>query len=508
MQGYQTYEIVFLGAMLVAVLATPIVTRIARAMRVVDEPNVRKIHAAAIPRLGGAAIVFAVLAFSLPILFLDNAIGQAFRRDQVQFIVLMAGGLFMFAVGLADDLVGLRARVKLLAQLAAALAVCASGTRIESVVVEGLVTIDFGWLSWPITVFWIVGITNALNLIDGLDGLAAGISVIVCGVIATFALYEEQVFMAVLMLSVVGGLLGFLFLNFNPARIFMGDCGSLFLGFVISASSVRSAEKAATVVGLALPFVALGVPIFDTLFSILRRTLQRRGIMSPDRGHIHHRLLQLGFKQHQVAILIYLVTLITGGLGLFMIFVRGAGMLAIFGGVLVLLLLAFRAVGAVRFRETLAAVRHNRSIARQVLEQRHAFEDVDLRARDAKTFDQWWGALCLAADKLEFLKLSLDMPTGDGGVRTLLWRRAAPLGPPCPSLAMSMPIRPQGDGPALRAEIEVYVNGSVESAGRRVSLFGRLIDEHRIADLPAGEGRPPESAPQAPGALTNPPQNP
>ena len=526
LQGYMTYEVVFLGAMLMAILTTPIATRVARAMRALDQPDARKIHASAIPRLGGIAIVFSVLVLTLPVLALDNAIGAAFRDGQMQFIVIVAGAMFMFVVGLIDDLKGLRARIKLFAQLGAAAAVCASGVRIHSVSIDGLGTWDFGWLSWPITICWIVGVTNALNLIDGLDGLAAGISVIACGVVAVFALYMGQPVMSVLMLAVVGSLLGFLFLNFNPARIFMGDCGSLFLGFIISAASVRAADKAATIVGLALPFVALGVPIFDTLFAILRRTLQRRGIMSPDRGHIHHRLLQRGLKQHQVAVLIYLVTLVTAGLGLFMVFLRGAASLAVFGLILVILLTVFRAVGAVRLKETLVAFRRNRAIAREALQQRQAFEDADLSARDIKTIDQWWQSVCQAADKLEFLRLAIDLPIPDGGVRRMTWARTSP--PPSTphnSIVMTLPLRtsrtasplrttesdagePRDDRPlvesqesngsgarkapidsagrteSLKAEIEVYVNGSIESAGRRVALFGRLIDEHSLADLP------------------------
>jgi hypothetical protein len=261
-------------------------------------------------------------------------------------------------------------------------------------------------------------------------------------------------------------------------------CGAT--GDTASAASVRAADKAATVVGLALPFVALGVPVFDTLFAILRRTLQRRGIMSPDRGHIHHRLLQYGFKQHQVAVLIYVVTLVAAGLGLFMVFTRGAWNLAIFGLILVILVTIFRLVGAVRLKETFAALRRNRAIAQEALQQRQAFEDADLTARDAKTVEEWWLSLCKAAEKLEFMRLSLDLPQRDGQVRKLLWRRPAPQAGH-ESLLMTLPIRQRGEAESLKAHVEVYVNGSVESAGRRITLFGRILDEHGIADLPDGE---------------------
>ena len=164
--------------------------------------------------------------------------------------------------------------------------------------------------------------TNALNLIDGLDGLAAGISAITCGAMAAFAWYMNQPVTSVIMLALLGSLMGFLFLNFNPARVFMGDSGSLFIGFILSTVSVQCANLGMvgpdnrpwpTVVGLALPMLCMGVPILDTLLSILRRMMQRRGIFSPDRGHIHHRLLAMGLRQHQVALMVYVVTLFAAG---------------------------------------------------------------------------------------------------------------------------------------------------------------------------------------------------
>lgn len=481
--GYHTYEYVLMAAMLLSILANPVVIHFARRRRLLDQPGLRKVHASAIPRIGGVAIVFATLASVLPVLGFDNNIGEAFRDDRVQIITILAGGLCMFIMGLLDDVRGLRPRFKLLCQVIAALAVCVVGVRIKSLTL-GEWTLEMGWISWPLTMLWLVGVTNAVNLIDGLDGLAGGISTITCGVVAIFAISVNLPVMAVLMLAMVGSLLGFLFLNFNPARIFMGDCGSLFLGFVIAASSVRCSQKAATLVGLALPFLALGVPIFDTLFSIMRRTLQRRGIFSGDRGHIHHRLLDKGLAQHQVALIVYMVTLTAAGLGLFMLFLNGAGVLAIFGGVVVLLVVVFRAAGAVRWFESVAAYRHLQGVLRETAQQKQGFDNAVLLFRDAKSFDQWWQAACQAAEKLQFLRLSMDLTRPDGTSRHMVWQ--PPAGgdlPPGQRMAVTIPMRHLPPGQDMQTQAEVYVNGSVESAGRRIAFFGRLLDEHAPAEL-------------------------
>ena len=490
-RGYQTYEIVFLGAMLVAILATALVNKLARAMRILDQPGQRTVHAGAIPRIGGAAIVFAAFVMVLPILGLDNVIGAAARQCQTQLIMILAGGLFMFAVGIVDDIRGLRARTKFIAQLMAAAGVCAAGVRIETFALGGVHFLHLGWVSWPLTMLWIVGITNAMNLIDGLDGLAAGISTVTCGVIAAFAIYTGQPVMAILMLGILGSLLGFLFLNFNPARIFMGDCGSLFLGFVLASASVQCARKAETLVGLAVPFLAMGVPIFDTIFSMLRRLLERRGLFSPDREHIHHRLLAAGLRQHQVAILVYFVTLISAGLGLFMIFVRGEVALAIFVLVVTLLFLVFRAAGAVRLRETLVKLRHTRAVTREAREQRLVFEQAQLAMRAASTFDQWWTATCDAARKLGFIKLILRLSSRDGTGRTLVWHRTEAVDA-SKAIIMTLPIRDRRAGSTMQVRLYSIADGSIESVARGATFFGRLMDENGPASLspPAVEASP------------------
>jgi len=244
----KTYLFVYLGSAFLALVITPVVIWLARRLNIADVPDVRKVHTRTVSHIGGVAIFLSMICLTIGVLFLSNVIGDTFRDILPKLIVLLSTAAFIFFVGLIDDIrtKGLRARIKFLAQLAAAIIVCAVGIRIKSVAVADWLTLDFGWFSWPITLLWIVGITNAVNLSDGLDGLAAGISAVACGVIAVFAVYIGQPVMAVLMLAMLGSLTGFLFFNFNPAKIFMGDCGSMFLGFTIASSSILCHAKSST----------------------------------------------------------------------------------------------------------------------------------------------------------------------------------------------------------------------------------------------------------------------
>jgi len=372
----KTYLSVYLGSAILALAITPVVIWLARRLSIVDVPGARHVHTKPTSHIGGVAISLSMMCPTIAVLFLSNVIGDAFQDILPKLIVLLSAAGFIFFVGLIDDIKtkGLRARIKFLAQMAAAIAVCAVGIRIKSVAVTDWLTFDFGWFSWPLTIFWIVGITNAVNLSDGLDGLAAGISAVACGVIAVFAIYSGQVVMAVLMLALLGSLSGFLFFNFNPAKIFLGDCGSLFLGFMIASSSVLSLTKSSALVGLALPVLALGIPIFDTLFSMLRRFLERRSMSAPDRRHFHHRLLDLGLKQRHVVITIYVVTLLSASLGMFMMVTSDANSLIVIFCILLLLLLIFRVVGSVRLQEIIAGLQKKYAVRHQVQEEIKSFE--------------------------------------------------------------------------------------------------------------------------------------
>lgn len=480
----KTYLFIYLGSVLSAIVITPIVISIAHALRIYDRPDARKVHASAIPRIGGVAIFLSAICLTVAAPFLDNRIGEAFRSVQTQVITLLAAGTFIFLTGLIDDLRGMPVRYKLLAQVCAAVAVCIAGIRIDLLNIVNLFTLRLGWLSFVITIFWIVSITNAVNLIDGLDGLAAGISAVVCIVIAIFAFEIDRPLLVVLMLALLGSLCGFLFFNFNPARIFMGDCGSMFLGFVLASSSVLCATKSRTIVALALPALALGLPIFDTIFTMLRRYLNRRGIMSPDRGHLHHILLDMGLRHRHVVIVMYVLTVIAAGLGMFMMLTHNVGAVAIFASVLVLLVLVFRITGAVRLRDTIAGLRQKRAISRSARYEVESFEKAALHFHQVKTFDEWWQAVCLATDTMGFVRSELPLTNRDGTKRILVWEKDGDNGEVENTVKMTLPIHDRRFGSRLNLEARICTKGSLESVGRRISLFGRLIEEHSITNLP------------------------
>jgi len=490
----KTYLCVYLGSTFLALVITPIVIRLARQLNIIDVPGMRHVHTQPVASIGGVAIILSMLPLTISVLFVSNVIGDALRDILPELSVLLSAAAFIFFVGLIDDIStkGLRASAKLLAQIAAAIAVCAVGIRIKSLAIADWLTLDFGWFSWLLTLLWIVGITNAVNLSDGLDGLAAGISAVACGVIAIFAVYTGQVVMAVLMLALVGSLTGFLFFNFSPARIFMGDCGSMFLGFTIASSSVLCSTKSPVLVGLALPVLALGIPIFDTLFSMLRRFLERRSIFAADRRHFHHRLVDLGLKQRHVVITIYMVTLLAAGLGMFMMVTRNSSSLIVFFCILLLLLFIFHAVGSVRLKETMAGLQRKYAISHQEREEIKSFEDAELHFRRAETFYEWWQAVSAATDKMGFLSISLPIKNRDGTSRTLTWRQDDEGQKPKPHhdglLKVSIPVRDRRSGSSPNLEIEVCTGNSLESAGRRIALFTRLIEEHNIVGL-RGNGK-------------------
>jgi UDP-GlcNAc:undecaprenyl-phosphate GlcNAc-1-phosphate transferase len=524
----KTFACTFLASAFAALVLTPLVARIARRLGLVDVLGPRKVHSCPVPRIGGVAILLSMLIPTILVTALDNTVGSALREIQTKVIVMLGAATFVLLMGLVDDVRGLRARTKLLLQVMAAAAVCGFGVRIEGFAVGDLFTLSFGWLAWPITILWIVGITNAINLIDGLDGLAAGISAVACGVIAVFAISTGQPVMAVLMLALLGSLIGFLYFNFNPAKIFMGDCGSMLVGFVLATSSVMCASKSAALVGLALPALALGVPIFDTLFSMVRRILERRSVFSPDRGHFHHRLLKMGLRQRHVVLIMYGVTALVAGLGMFMMATRDAGTVAVFVSVAVLLLLLFRVAGSVHLRDSLAALRQNMALAREARDQKQTFEAAILRTGEARSFDEWWQALCAAAGQLEFASLALSVEGSDGGkggargdggtsvCETLIWRNSALTPALGQIIHVTMPPRLLAPGLHGRLELDVWVNGSLESAARSATLFSRLLDEYGLADptrLPGAlEGRPHGlrlAEPSARGALHDrPPRGP
>ena len=468
----KTYAIIYFGTALLAMLLVPLVSRVAKLYRLVDIPGPRKVHQDPVPRIGGVVFVLATLAFVLPLFALSNDISQSFREEQTKYVVLLASAVFVFAIGLIDDVRSIRPGIKFLCLVGASLAICASGATLRSISF-GSLEIELGWMAWPLAVIWITTITVGMNFVDGLDGLAGGIAVIVCGTIAFLAFWNGHVAMAVLMLAVLGSVQGFLFFNFHPAKIFMGDGGAMFLGFMVGAGSLVSQAKTCTLVGLALPILALGVPILDAGFTLIRRSvLYRRSIFAAERGHLHHRLLDLGLNQRTIAIIIYAVTAISASIGIFMLTSNGDWSIGLFAGGLVFLVIAYGGLGGARIRETMHAVKRNQTISREKKEGNHHFEDAQLRMSRVMSFDAWWESLGIMAEQMQFQTLELSMCDNGHPPKKRLWR-SDQNGKAGRAAEVTLPLRAAG------SEIKVRVgrNGSLEVTCRNIALLGRLVDE-------------------------------
>jgi UDP-GlcNAc:undecaprenyl-phosphate/decaprenyl-phosphate GlcNAc-1-phosphate transferase len=309
----RSYVVACVVALFLSVLVTPLVRRFALRIGAVSTPGGRHVHGRTVPRLGGIALAF---AWAVPVVALalrDPFVTRALQGKLLQIVTVVAGGGVICAVGALDDARGLRSVHKLAAQVVVATFAFACGFQIQAVQLPLLGVLQMGVFALPVTVLWIVGVTNAVNLIDGLDGLAAGVSFFAAFTSFVIASISGSVFVALTMAALMGALVGFLFFNFNPARIFMGDSGSYFLGFVLATTALAGGglqQKASTAVSLLVPVLALGVPIFDTLFSMFRRLLERRPIFSADRGHVHHRLLDLGLTHRRAVVFLYGVSIL------------------------------------------------------------------------------------------------------------------------------------------------------------------------------------------------------
>lgn len=326
------YVITFALSFIIAFSATPIVRRLAFKVKAIDVPqDGRRMHKKPIALMGGLAII---TGFIVSLVF-DLATASNILTANKELFGLLAGIAVIVFMGILDDIKSLRARTKLVFQLIAAiLVVIISDTRIS------ILSNPFGssrylelspYVSYPLTILWIVGVTNAINLIDGLDGLAAGISSISSLSLFFVSLLRSDpdtsiaVYIALITAALSGSTLGFLPFNFNPAKIFMGETGAAFLGFTLGVISIQGVMKSYAAISLAIPLLVLGLPLLDTLFAIIRRIGSRKPIMQGDRNHLHHRLIDIGLSQRQSVLIMYIAS---GTLGLCAIVLADRGVLS------------------------------------------------------------------------------------------------------------------------------------------------------------------------------------
>lgn len=286
--------LIFITSLIISYILTPLAKKIAYFFDGFDHPSQRRVNTRPIPNTGGIAIF---VSFILSYYF--------FNTHSISTYGIMAGSAFIFGLGLVDDIYEISPLIKLLGQIAAAAILIFFGVQIQFITNPLGGIIYLGYFGIPVTIIWVVGITNTVNLIDGLDGLAAGISIIATMTLFFVAIQEYRFIPAILAIALAGSLVGFLKYNFHPAEIFMGDSGSMFIGYILSAISITGALKSAAAVTLIVPILALGIPIFDTIFAIVRRIYHDKPIGKADRGHIHHRLLALGWSHRQAVIIVY-----------------------------------------------------------------------------------------------------------------------------------------------------------------------------------------------------------
>ena len=297
-----------LAALVVSFLASPLVKNFAYKVGAIDVPkDARRMHKIPTPRLGGLAIF---LGFMVSVILF-----VPIRGDREMQSILM-GAVIIVVLGVVDDIMALPAMLKFVVQIVAALIPALNGVQIQVVSNPNIFSDSpywvLDWLTVPVTVLWIVGVTNSVNLIDGLDGLANGVSAISATTVLVIALIASEARVALVMAALVGASVGFMPYNQNPAKMFMGDTGATFLGFILASMSIQGLFKFYTVISFVVPFLILGLPIFDTAFAFIRRIAHGQSPMHADRSHIHHRLIDMGLNQKQAVATLYVISAILG----------------------------------------------------------------------------------------------------------------------------------------------------------------------------------------------------
>lgn len=315
------YGVLFAVAAVVTIALAPLARKLAIKLDAIDYPSARRVNMLPIPRMGGVAIFGGILAALAVAGFGVYAFGWVdpfidYNGIEVNYWGVLLGTVLIFLVGAVDDVVDLNPKAKMLGQIVAACVVAGSGLLFSSIhnpIGEGY--IEFGWVAYPLTVFYLVAFANVINLIDGLDGLAAGITGISAITILLFAVLTGRFDAALFSVILVGVCAGFLKSNFFPASIFMGDSGALLLGFSLGIISLFAVARSALFVSLLVPILAAGVPILDTFFAIVRRKREHRPIDEADKGHIHHRLMRAGFSQRATVLIMWAWTALLAACG-------------------------------------------------------------------------------------------------------------------------------------------------------------------------------------------------
>jgi UDP-GlcNAc:undecaprenyl-phosphate GlcNAc-1-phosphate transferase len=396
-------SVLAVSALLLTLALTPACRALCTRLGWVDHPDLRRIHRAAIPRAGGIAIFLGYAAALALFRFSPLWASYSFPWAPLSVRALLPAVLIAFATGLLDDVFGLKPWMKILGQVLAAAVACYAGVQIHGI---GGHSIAGTWWHVPLTMFWLVGCANAFNLIDGLDGLATGVGLFATATAFLSALITGNAALAFVTAPLLGALLGFFPYNFNPASIFMGDCGSMTVGFLLGCFGVIWSQKSATLLGMTAPLIALAIPLLDTALAIARRFLRHQPVFGADRGHIHHRLLKRGFTPRRVAYILYASAGIAAGLSLLLSSdVKHTGGITLIA-FCAIIWLAIQYLGYEEFD----AARHMifGGIFRRTLNANLSISQLEMAVRVAHTVDDCWGALVETSRGFGFSEASLE----------------------------------------------------------------------------------------------------
>jgi UDP-N-acetylmuramyl pentapeptide phosphotransferase/UDP-N-acetylglucosamine-1-phosphate transferase/glycosyltransferase involved in cell wall biosynthesis len=492
-----TIVFVFGLAAVLAFLMTPPVGALARRLRIVDQPGERRVHRDVTPRAGGVAVY---LAFTLA--FLTAVAARGLRLDALphdpRIAALLLGGALAFGLGLWDDAWTLRPGLKLAGQMSAALIAYAGGIHILKVSAPPIGTLELGWLSLPATVLWFVLVINALNLIDGLDGLAAGITLFVALTLLIVLDSNTRLIAAFGLAALAGACVGFLRHNFHPASIFLGDSGSYFLGYSLAALSILGSVKSEATVAILIPIIALGVPVMDALWAPVRRFILGQRLFHPDRDHIHHRLLKLGYTHRRAVLTLYAITLLMGLVALSLVHARSDR------AALILVLVGVGAFIGIRRLGYLAFIHKRRLVGwlstvgdeLGLRRSRRSFLECQVAISQAAGVGELWEAIRAAGRflDLDYCALSVNGRNGDDAIEVCHARAEgtdANAWDPNRALRVSIPLIHGDDDMGTFEVVQPMRNGSVDPyLLRRVDQLGGTIIETlaRLRAQPAASG--------------------
>jgi UDP-GlcNAc:undecaprenyl-phosphate GlcNAc-1-phosphate transferase len=466
-----TCIVTFSLAFVVAYVGTHLARMAALRLRIVDAPDqFRKLHQREMPLLGGVAVF---VGFMTPVGLLcfayRNSVSELLRARPAEMAALAIGSAVILGLGIVDDVRSVPARWKLGIQLVAATAAFAGGHRITAVTNPFGRPFVLGWLSYPATVFWLLGCANAVNLLDGLDGLAAGVCLFASITLFLVSLLAGNVMSMVLLACLSGAILGFLLLNFHPAKIFLGDSGSMLLGFVVGLLSLMGARKTEASISLLVPVIALGLPILDTVTAILRRWSRKLPISAADRHHIHHRLLGMGLSQRQAVLVLYMACVVLCAAALLTTAGRDEVTLMVVGSLGVVAFVCVRVFGRLRLLDLVGRVSEDLAHSSRASAARMAIEQVEGRMRRAQNVLELWSAATGAFECLELDHAVLHLRTAEGQARSFAWHGARTAG----------------------AEAEEHGPDSW-SARLSVERDGRVVGELRLAKSVRGSALRPE----------------